>query len=176
MSMPILVAAPLSLFVFICTITDLRSRRIPNSLSGPALLTGVSVNWLLSGPAGLVHSLAGMLLLILLLIAPFALGGIGGGDVKMMAAVGAWLGPRLGAASVTAGVVIGGAIMVAHLARTRQLTATLQRIRNMLLSACVARSLAPLRVSASAPQAIALPYSIPLALGTLIVLFISCLW
>jgi Flp pilus assembly protein protease CpaA len=53
------------------------------------------LNATFAGWSGLHTSLAGLGLAFAILIGPFAAGGIGAGDVKMMAAVGALLGPRL---------------------------------------------------------------------------------
>src|SRR6202034_1502829 len=62
-----------------------------NALTVPLLLTGVAYHALAGGLHGLQASLLGMLFGFAVLIVPYAMGGIGGGDVKLMAAVGAWL-------------------------------------------------------------------------------------
>jgi prepilin peptidase CpaA len=111
-------------------------------------------------------SVAGFALATVILIGPFALGGIGGGDVMMMAAVGSLLGPRLVLASLGIGFALGGLFMIVHLARRAQLAATLSRIGRMFSNAVLAGSFEPLKVSAASPNAIALPYSLPLGLGT----------
>ena len=73
--------------------TDLRSFRVPNALTIPALAAGVAASLALGGWAGLGWSLLGMLVGFSVLAAFFALGGVGAGDVKLFAAMGAWLGP-----------------------------------------------------------------------------------
>ena len=173
MSASALVIGTVVVFTCFCAVVDLRTRRIPNALTGAALITGLSINFILFGFTGLLNSLSGLVILTAVLFTPFALGGIGGGDVKMMAAVGALLGPRLGLASLCAGVIIGGVVMAAHLLRQGQLVATLARIKNMLVAAIGAGSVEPLRVSSMTSNAIALPYSVPLGLGTLLVAWIG---
>jgi len=106
-------------------------------------------------------------------VTPFALGGIGGGDVKMMGAIGALLGPRFAVASLAVGMVLGGVVMVVHLARCGRLREKLARTRTMLVDAASAHSVDPLRVTATAPDAVALPYSVPLGLGALGVLVLG---
>ena len=135
MSASALVIGTVVVFTCFCAVVDLRTRRIPNALTGAALITGLSINFILFGLTGLLNSLSGLVILTAVLFTPFALGGIGGGDVKMMAAVGALLGPRLGLASLCAGVIIGGVVMAAHLLRYGQLLVTLARIKNMLVAA-----------------------------------------
>jgi prepilin peptidase CpaA len=73
--------------------TDLRSRRIPNWLTGGATLGALIYHAWAAGPSGLLLSLAGCLVGGAIFFLPFALGGLGGGDVKLLAALGAWAGP-----------------------------------------------------------------------------------
>jgi prepilin peptidase CpaA len=72
---------------------DLRSRRIPNILTMTAALAGLTFRAALGGLPGAGSSLAGCLVGGALFFPLFALGGLGAGDVKLVAAVGAWLGP-----------------------------------------------------------------------------------
>jgi prepilin peptidase CpaA len=176
MSPPVPIAGSVGLFVVACWVVDVGTRRIPNLLCGPAICVGLLLNGLLLGWSGLLSSLSGVAVAVAILLAPFALGGIGGGDVKMMAAVGALLGPRLTLASLIAGMILGGVIVVFQLARLGRLREKLTRLRSMLVAAFLARSPEPLRVSADEPAAVALPYSIPLGLGTLAVLALGLQW
>jgi prepilin peptidase CpaA len=73
---------------------DLRSFRIPNVLTAPAALAGLSYQVATAGFPGLKSSLLGMMVGLGILLIPFLLGGLGGGDVKLLAAMGAWLGPQ----------------------------------------------------------------------------------
>jgi prepilin peptidase CpaA len=92
-------------------VTDVRSRRIPNALTFGAALAGLLVHRLILGTDGALLSASGWLVGLLIFFPFFALGGMGGGDVKLLAALGAWLGPRetlwLAAYSALAGGVMG---------------------------------------------------------------------
>jgi prepilin peptidase CpaA len=84
---------PTLIVLVIATVTDLRTRRIPNWLVLPFLLAGVIVsgwqwNWM-----GMVHSLAGLALGGFCFGFLCWMGGMGMGDVKLCAAIGAWVGP-----------------------------------------------------------------------------------
>ena len=168
MPYPILITA--FAFLLLCCATDLRTRRIPNVITLSAMVGGIALNGLYFGFTGLGFSVAGLLIAFLLLLTPFALGGVGGGDVKMMAAVGALLGPRLGLAGLAIGVILGGVMAVVHLAGRGRLREKLHATWSMFFVAAVTRSVSPLKVSANEPGAVALPYSVPLALGTISVL------
>src|SRR3954470_13254714 len=84
---------PTVITVLIATIWDIRSRKIPNWLVFPYLLAGMVVSSTFHGWHGLGQSLSGMLVAGLLMGILYWLGGMGMGDVKLCAAVGAWIGP-----------------------------------------------------------------------------------
>src|SRR2546427_11437454 len=94
--MQTLTVATVVIFVALCVIVDVRTRRIPNVISGSAMLLGVTLNTAYLGTAGLLDSLAGLGVTVGVLLWPFAMGGIGGGDGKMIGAFVALLVPRLG--------------------------------------------------------------------------------
>lgn len=77
--------------VLTATITDLRSRRIPNWLVLPFLIAGIAVSIWLHRWTGLKESLLGVLVGGLLFGILAVMGGMGGGDVKLCAAIGAWI-------------------------------------------------------------------------------------
>jgi len=168
--MPLTIIASTVIFTGACMGLDVRTRRIPNVVTGPAIVLGAALNFLHGGLPGLVMSLTGFVVTVAVLLAPFALGGIGGGDVKMMAALGTLLGPRLAFLGLALGMILGGAIMIVHLGRLGRLGEKLRATASMFSAAAVTGSLEPLRVSADRPNAISFPYSVPLGLGTLAVL------
>jgi prepilin peptidase CpaA len=165
--MPSAIVTTAVVFVALCVVVDVRTRRIPNVVSGPGMLLGIVLNTVYLGMSGLLVSLTGLVVVIGLLIWPFTMGGIGGGDVKMMGAIGALLGPRLAVMGLCAGMIMGGAAMVWHLLRRGRLREKVMATATMFQAAAMTRSLDPLRVSAADRGAIALPYSVPLGLGTL---------
>ncbi|MCX5779945.1 MAG: prepilin peptidase [Firmicutes bacterium] len=83
----------LALGLVICLITDLKERRIYNVVLLPLLIFGLSYNLFTGGFTGLMQSILGTITGLGILIIPFALGGIGAGDVKLLAVIGAVKGP-----------------------------------------------------------------------------------
>jgi len=86
------VYAALSIATLACAV-DLRTRRVPNWLTFGGAAAALAFHVVSGGASGAAHSALGWATGTALLIAPFALGGLGAGDVKLVAALGAWLGP-----------------------------------------------------------------------------------
>ena len=88
--------APTLAVLVVATFTDLRSRRIPNWLVFPYLLAGIAVSFAPKSwhGIGILHSLEGMGLGLLIFGFLAMMGGMGMGDVKLCAAIGAWVGPQ----------------------------------------------------------------------------------
>lgn len=83
-----------ALFVALAaTVCDVRTRRIPNVLTVAAAAAALGFGLVTNGAWGLGMSAAGWLVGAALFFPFFALGGMGAGDVKLLAALGAWLGP-----------------------------------------------------------------------------------
>lgn len=80
--------------VCVAAVTDLLSARIPNWLTLPMAALAILLHATSGGATGLWTSLAGLLTGFALLIGLYALGGTGAGDVKLLATVGAFVGPQ----------------------------------------------------------------------------------
>lgn len=74
-------------------ITDLKTRRIPNLLTIGAAGGALGFHAATAGWSGLGAAAAGWVVGLAVFLPFFALRGVGGGDVKLVAALGAWLGP-----------------------------------------------------------------------------------
>ncbi len=108
-----------------CIVTDIKSRRIYNKILIPCLIIGLSVNFAGGGWPGLLNGVKGFFMGLMLLIIPFAKGGVGGGDVKLLAVIGGIKGPAFVLSTFLAGAVAGGIMATALLIRHRRLLTTL---------------------------------------------------
>ena len=93
---PLLVNAWLLTLTFSSALTDARSGLIPNRLTLPTLALAPVLHALSAGPGGALHALGGVLLCGLLPLMMFWLRALGGGDVKLFAALGALCGSSRG--------------------------------------------------------------------------------
>ncbi len=80
-------------FVAAAALLDLTTRKIPNRLTVPAAMLAFGINYLSAGAVGALHSAEGLGIGLAAFLPMFLAGGTGAGDVKAMAAVGAFLGP-----------------------------------------------------------------------------------
>ncbi|MBE0466415.1 MAG: prepilin peptidase [Candidatus Desulforudis sp.] len=78
--------------VALAVVWDIRIHKIPNWLTFTAVAAGVGLNMWQAGFSGLVVSLQGLLVGLAVFLIPFVLGGMGGGDVKLIGAIGALKG------------------------------------------------------------------------------------
>ena len=100
----------------------------------------------------------------------YAIGGMGAGDVKLLAGVGAWVGPALTLGAFVASAVVGGVMAVAMVAWSGEYVrhwAMFQTIGHEILT--VRRPVEARRETAAArkPTMMLLPYGIPLAVGSI---------
>ncbi|MGD9504773.1 MAG: prepilin peptidase [Syntrophobacteraceae bacterium] len=158
--------------VAVAVASDLKSRRIPNTLTVPASIAGLAVNVALHGwEDGPWTAFAGMAIAVIPPLLIFMLGGMGGGDVKLLAAIGAWLGPE-GALSLLlctalAGGVMSGALMLARPGGLASLRELKTDARLLLMTG---KKLAP------HPEGRTIPYSLAIAVGVLATVFLGGVW
>ena len=84
----------LLLILTLATWTDLQQHRIPNALSLGGMLIGIALHTWIYGLPGLATGISGAAVGIAILLPFYLLKGMGAGDVKLMGAVGAFLGPH----------------------------------------------------------------------------------
>lgn len=81
------------LYTGIALITDMKAHRIPNWLTVSSLIVALVFHTVNDGWAGLGHALGGFGVGFGFIFVLWLIGGAGGGDVKLIGALGAWLGP-----------------------------------------------------------------------------------
>ncbi len=161
-------AATLTILVFVCTAAwwDVNTGRIPNQLT----MTGLAAAVILRAPLGLdilLQGLGGLGIALGLGLVFYVLRAIGGGDVKLLAAVGAFLGSGevLGALGLIA--VLGAAYALLTMSLRGVLPLLVLNTVDVIKSWLTLGRAGPIRKLES-PGALTIPYGVPIALGTLI--------
>lgn len=160
---------------------DYAQRRVPNwlnaALAGVGLLVqGLAFGWYTTDgdgvAGGVAWGLLGLLVGFGVLIVPWAMHGMGAGDVKLMAAIGCWLGPWLTLLSFAVGALFGGAmaaIMIYTSGRTVHALTNIQTILTKMRRLDTAfGTFGGAKTFGHTSQL--LPYGVPLTAGTIAVL------
>jgi prepilin peptidase CpaA len=151
---------------------DLRWRRIPNLLTFGGAAAGLAYALAMHGAAGLISSGGGWLAGAALFLPFFLLRGMGAGDVKLLACIGAWLGPGpvVWVALYTA--IAGGVLAVAVALAAGYLRRALTNVSLMVLYWRVSGLRPVPEVTLAGSRGPRLPYAIPIAAGTALALWL----
>ena len=147
----------------VASVVDLRTRRIPNELT--ATLAGIGVGLAATGVSGvsLWASMLGFGIGLALMMPGHVLGATGAGDVKLMAAFGAIVGPNLVITAFLFTAIAGGLLAIFVAIRRRRLSATLAGTGRLVAGSADTREL--LR---AAPAASRFAYGPAIAVGTIV--------
>lgn len=105
----------------VASFTDVRYFKVHNRLTFPLLVSGLAFHTIVAGWSGLQMSMAGGLAGLGIMLVPYVLGAMGAGDVKFVAAVGAWLGLAPMLVSLVIGCLATGVYSIVMLARQGRL-------------------------------------------------------
>lgn len=154
---------------------DYAERRVPNWLNAALAAAGIAAHAAFHGWSGVGTSLLGLLVGFGLLILPWMMHGMGAGDVKLMAAIGAWIGPWLTLWSFGVGAIIGGfaaVVMILSTGRAVHALTNMQTIMTKMKRLDTAfGEFGGAKTFGATSQL--LPYGVPLTAGTWVVLLAS---
>jgi prepilin peptidase CpaA len=145
---------------------DGRQGRIPNLLVVFGLAAGLLIQFALAGLSGALTALEGIGVGLLVLGPLYALGYLGAGDVKLVAAVGSLMGPRDLSIAIVFIFLAGGVLSVAITLSRGKLRQLGRNLRLILFGAVIDLGLgqAP-RATATIPTVGRMPYAVPIAVG-----------
>ena len=167
--MPTVLKLTLVALVLVAAAYDFRFRKIPNWLNLSGVIVGLGLNTFLFAQHGCLAALLGALLAFALYLPLYLLRAMGAGDVKLMAAVGAVVGPPNWFLIFVCTVIAGGILALAVALNKGQLKRTLMNV------AILANELTHFRAPARDHQALdvrnsramRLPHAIAIATGSL---------
>jgi len=151
----------LLLILALAALTDWRRHRIPNWLTYGALVVGLLLQYLFLHGDGVLTGLKGAGVGLAVLLPFYLTGGMGAGDVKLMAAVGSFIGPMAALTSACFALVAGGCVALYMILRSGELTSLYRRYLVMI----TARTLVPAEPGSVARRRF--PFSSAIAVGTL---------
>jgi prepilin peptidase CpaA len=164
--------ALLAFLVIAAAVFDFRYRKVPNWLTLSGVVAGIALHSFLYQTPGLLASLKGLGLALLIYLPLYLLRAVGGGDVKLMAAVGAIAGPMHWLAIFLLTALIGGVVALVVVAMKHRFRRTARNVLAIVTS--LGRGQAPYaenpELDVGSQQAMRLPHAVVIAAGTLVFL------
>ena len=151
----------LGVILVIGSVWDLAKRRIPNLVTGAAALLGIVAQLVDRGAWSAASGLAAALVSVALLYRPWVAGGIGGGDVKLAAAVAIWVGLGSMIRYALAVAAAGGVVALVMYFSSRK--AIRQDVKTNLTLAALQQTLPTVEVRATGRASV--PYGLAIAAG-----------
>ncbi len=147
--------------------TDLRTRRIPNVLTFGGAAAALVFHLFAQGGQGFFSAGTGWLVGVAVFFLPFALGGLGAGDIKLMAALGAWLGPQDIVWTAVYTALAGGVLAIVIATASGYLRQALSNVWMLLCHWSVA-GLRPLHeLSLEGSKGPRMAYALPILVGVM---------
>jgi prepilin peptidase CpaA len=143
--------------------TDLRERRIPNAVTIPGLIVGIS---LAAGAGGLGSALGGVTVAFIITLPFVALGAVGGGDAKFLMAVGAFMGVQGLPSVLLYGALAGGVLAVTNAIRRGAILGVLMNTKSLIVY-LVTFGRHGERIDLDSPGVQSVPYGLAIAAGTM---------
>lgn len=155
----------------VAAVVDTRVHRIPNLLSLSLIIIGFSLQAVYVGQSGLVSATLGLLVGFAMLLPFYAVKGMGAGDVKLMMAVGTFLGPVDVAIAVGFTLLCGSVVGLMILAWKKGAGSWFKRY--WLMMRTTFHTLRPLYIPPAANEIAAtrFPYAAAIAAGTVLALW-----
>jgi prepilin peptidase CpaA len=161
-----IVSAALTLLLAAAAWTDYRSRRIPNLLTVTGLAAALALRAVV-GPGAILDGLVGALLAFVLTLPLIVLGVMGGGDAKLLIAIGGFMGPRNFLTAAVLIAIIGGMMAVVDSGRRGVLLPVLYNCGQIMKHWATLGRRGANRSFASV-GALTIPYGIAIAVGALL--------
>ncbi len=152
---------------------DGKELRVPNWITFPMVLSGIAFNVWMSGLTGLGAALLGTVVGLATLLPLYSVGGMGAGDVKLMAGMGAWLGPLVTWYAFCVSVVVGAVMAIGMVLWQRQWQHHYGQFLVIAAEWLTIKSPGELSKIAAErkPRMMLLPYGIPICVGSIAYFF-----
>lgn len=159
-----------SVTLIVAAVIDGYQLRVPNWLTYPMIISGWIYSFALLGWGGLGWSMLGMTVGLLLLLPLYAIGGMGAGDVKLLAGVGAWMYSIHVFYAFCLSAIVGAVLAVAMVVMQKAWTKHKAQFWMILNEIATVKSPTKLAETAAERKSsmMLLPYGIPIAIGSII--------
>lgn len=156
--------------VTVAAVTDILKGKVYNWLTFPAIVIGLGINVFQNSWHGFFNGLSGFILGFLAFFIFYLMGGIGGGDVKLMGAVGAFGGLQFTLSAIYYVAICGAFLALLYMGWYGTFFSTFGKLGRVCLSFFVPGMKASAELVTSTTRK--LPYGVAIAAGTILTIFI----
>ena len=160
------------LIAAVACVSDLRTRRLPNALTFGGAAAALVFSVAMGGPAALLGALGGWATGLAVFLPFFVLGGLGAGDVKLVAGLRAWLGAADTVWVALYAAVAGGGMALAVAAGTGYLGAAVDNVYLLLAHFRVVGVRPHPELTLEQGKGPRLPYALPITAGLMLALWL----
>ena len=148
---------------------DVLTYRIPNAVTYPAVIVGILAHLFVEGPKGLIWGTLGALIGGGAFLLLYLLRTMGAGDVKLMAAVGAFAGPTTTVEIMLYAAIAGGVLALVVAVYKRRLRRTFGNVMDLVRFHAAAGAGVHPSINLDNPEALRFAYGVAIFAGTLFV-------
>jgi prepilin peptidase CpaA len=160
----------LLLLLVLATALDIQKHIIPNMLCLVILICGVTFHIILSGWEGLLTAISGLLVGFFIFVPFYIAGGMAAGDVKLMAATGAQLGPLTALLAAGLSLIAGCMLALLIVLFKGELLTLLQRYFQIVQTWLYTQEFIYEKPQPEHASALRFPYALAIAAGSLLAL------
>lgn len=158
-----------SVILIVAAYIDGKELRVPNWITFPMVLSGLVANAWMFGWEGFASGLIGMCVGLLTLLPLYSVGGMGAGDVKLMAGIGAWLGGWVTVYAFIVSAVLGGLMAIVMAVASGKLRKHYENFFMIMFEFKQVKNPRELSQIAAERKSsmLLLPYGIPICIGSI---------
>ena len=158
----------LTVILILATYTDLKKHLIPNVLSLGGIIIGLSIHTYQNGFDGFLFSLSGMAVGFFLLIPFYAMKGMAAGDVKLMAAIGTFLGAYTTFIVVLSTLICGSILAIGYLLLKDKSSSTFKRYLTIMKTFVITHRWIYIKPTSTDTGSLRFPYAAAILVGTFV--------
>ena len=165
------------IWVFVMTLTlvaglvDFRTRKIPNLITIPGMVAGITLRTAISGWTGTKVAVEGLVLALALLLPLVLARALGAGDWKLMGAVGAFVGPIIFLFVLLGSIVVSGLMALVEMVRAKRVRETFENMLVLLRGFISFGLRRNSEISLDNPKLLKVPFGVAVAVST-----VACFW
>ncbi|AZK48312.1 A24 family peptidase [Paenibacillus lentus] len=154
-------------------VTDILTMKIPNIITITGTLLGTAYHVITNGGTGFLFAVKGAVVGFGIMAIMYVARAVGGGDVKLFAAIGAWVGVPLTLSILLYSILAAGCIGILILICRREMMVRLGGVLRSVLGLIVLRSISPIQALTAKDKPLTFPFMLAVLPGAIMAVYYS---